>query len=53
MCGKVAGRWRTILGSSPEEMDGIKTPSLCQVWSFSFVHLPNVKIDCIKEMGKL
>ena len=21
MCGKVAGRWRTILGSSPEEMD--------------------------------
>ena len=21
MCGKVAGRWRTILGRSPEEMD--------------------------------
>ena len=21
MCGKVAGRWRTILGSSPKEMD--------------------------------
>ena len=134
MCGKVAGRWRTILGSSPEEMDvpikvdeelyfegkfdteamlnmlekkvlepagvdyssikirymakrqeqangiepvpeqdvleheeqeqhvpvqtmkkmdGIKTPSLWQVWSFSYVHFPNVKIDCIKEMGKL
>ena len=27
--------------------------SLWQVWSFSYVHFPNVKIDCIKEMGKL
>ena len=35
------------------KMDGIKTPSLWQVLSFSFVSFPNVKIDCIKEMGKL
>jgi len=34
-------------------MDGIKTPSLWQGWGFSYVHFPNVKIDCIKEMGKL
>ena len=30
-------------------MDGIKTPSLWQVWSFSYVPFSNVKIDCIKQ----
>ena len=35
-------------------MDGIKTPSLLKIWSFSsFVQFPNIKMDCIKEMGKL